>query len=561
MIGYAFEFRENEGMFCEEEQLCDFNIEVTGKETIKTLSTGLEENRYLIKVTYTDGRAAVSKWLKDPRSIDYFRLFEVNDSLLSSKAKTLIANKLLDEITRLPQKITIIVSSGLNNIDGHFVYAMGGEILHPKETPAEMGNISLKAHQPKIPAQQLNAGQLLERAKKYILLLPGVTEILFFFSLFAVVKPFVEQLQIRCGFLLALIAPSGQFKTTLARLYCLWLMPEGSQEIPIYSGMRTQHILDFIDTMSGQNILVDDLRKGRDANERKRQETRLDMLSRHTDSNFGCANIILTGETMDDMGIFSCIDRILQLQMPIMDAGQIQKLQKDMAAIGKNLMPEIALAFAKKLMENYNGVLKDIRDFYDENILNGSQTGIYATRTYRHAMFIRLTEFLFRKYFHPMVQYNNANWLDAALDIQIKKQDEKLAEIRFSESSHNYIMDFYTIINSGKYVQACTSRNEYSCSDTAILMSNDKIYITSTVLKDCFYLYYGRYIPPKVIVGQFHSEGILEEEPNSKGFQKNMDGKKHYVINMKILIHYLVRQGHPVSDDMKKRYLPSGQPN
>ena len=307
--------------------------------------------------------------------------------------------------------------------------------------------------------------------------------------------------------------------------------------------------------------MVDDLRKGRDANERKRQETRLDMLSRHTDSNFGCANIILTGETMEDMGIFSCIDRILQLQMPIMDAGQIQKLQKDMAAIGKNLMPEIALAFAKKLMENYNGVLKDIRDFYDENILNGSQTGIYATRTYRHAMFIRLTEFLFRKYFHPMVQYNNANWLDAALDIQIKKQDEKLAEIRFSESSHNYIMDFYTIINSGKYVQACTSRNEYSCSDTAILMSNDKIYITSTVLKDCFYLYYGRYIPPKVIVGQFHSEGILEEEPNSKGFQKNMDGKKHYVINMKILIHYLVRQGHPVSDDMKKRYLPSGQPN
>lgn len=557
------EFRENEGTFYDGEFICDFNIEVVDKNTLKTSSTAQEEKRYQLKTTYTDGRNPVTKWITDPRNIDYFKLFEVNDSFLTSKSRTLLTNKLLAEITRLPQKMTIVVSSGFNNIDGHLIYVMGEKIFKPQASSQDMGHIQLETQQAMISTQQLYPPQLSEFAKKYIFLLPGVTEILFFFSLFAVVKPFIEQLQIHCGFLLALIAPSGQLKTTLSRLYCLWLTPEGRQEIPIYSSMRTQHILDSIDAMSGQNILVDDLRKGKDSNERKRQETRLDTISRHIDSNFGCANIILTGETMEDMGIFSCIDRILQLQMPIMDAGQIQKLQKDMATIGKNLMPGIALAFAKTLTENYNEVLKDIQNFYDENILKDSQAGIYATRTHRHAMFIRLTEFLFHKYFCTIPQYykSYAKELNAALNVQIKKQNEKLTEIRFSESKHDYIADFYTIINTKKYVKACTSRNDYSRSNTAFLISDDKIYITSSVLKNVFFTYYERYIPPKVVVEQFYSEGILEVEPNSKGFQKNMDGKKHYVINMKILIHYLVRHSYPVSDDMKKRYFLSEQPN
>ncbi len=555
-----YNFKENEGLYDREGYVCDFNVEVIDKKTRKTLKANQEENEYLLKVTYTDGRKSVSKWVKDPRNIDYFRLFEINDSFLSSKAKALLVNKLLIEVTQLQKKTAIVVSSGFNNIDGSLVYAMGAEIFKTQKDMEDMENLHLETQQEMLPIPQVGFKQLLEGARKYMLLLPGVTEPLFFFSLFAVVKPFIEQLQIHCGFLLALVAPSGQLKTTLARLYCLWLTPASSQEIPIYASMRVQHILNFMDTMSGQNILVDDLRKGKDANERKRQEAKLDSISRHIDSNFGCANVILTGETMEDMGIFSCIDRILQIQMPLMDAGQVQELQKKVTALGENLMPGIALEFAKVLAENYTDVLKIIQNFYDKNILRGNQAGAYATRTHRHAMFIRLTAFLFHKYLFTLEKYykNDSLVLDAALDMQMKKQDDKLMEIRFLESQHDYIADFYAMINTEKYVHICTNKNEYSRSSAACLMLFGKLYITSVVLKDAFFAYYGRFIPPKVIVEQFHAEGVLEEEPNSKGFQKNLDGRKHYVINLKILIHYLLRHGYQVSDEMKKRFYPSG---
>lgn len=101
------------------------------------------------------------------------------------------------------------------------------------------------------------------------------------------------------------------------------------------------------------------------------------------------------------------------------------------------------------------------------------------------------------------------------------------------------------------------SKNDYSPSNMDYLMLGNKLYITSAALKDAFFRYYKRFVPPKAIVGQFHAEGILEEEANSKGFQKNLDGRKHYVINCKILIHYLLRHGYTVSEDMKKRFLPS----
>ena len=106
------EFRENEGTFYDGEFICDFNIEVVDKNTLKTSSTAQEEKRYQLKTTYTDGRNPVTKWITDPRNIDYFKLFEVNDSFLTSKSRTLLTNKLLAEITRLPQKMTIVVSSG-----------------------------------------------------------------------------------------------------------------------------------------------------------------------------------------------------------------------------------------------------------------------------------------------------------------------------------------------------------------------------------------------------------------------------------------------------------------
>ena len=559
---FSYEFNKDEGLFCNDNFICDFNIEVTDKKTLKDLSTGQLANSYLVNVSYTDGRPPLSKWIDNPKKINYFELFEVNDSFLTAEAKTILVNKLLNEITHLPSKVITVVPSGLNIIREKPVYIIGTNIIWVKQTPEPMEHLQLQNVRP-LSSEPIYARTVLdEKAAKYLSLLPGITEPLFFYSLFAVVKPFVELLQIHCGFLLALIAPSGQLKTTLARFYCLWLKSPAEQEVPIHSGIRTQHILGLMDTLSGHNILIDDLRKSRDTNAQKRQESRLDIISRHVDSQFNCANVILTGETMDKMGIFSCIDRIFQIHMPVMDAKQVKELQNALTNLGTNVMPNIALEFARVLMHNYDSVLNDIKYFYDNNILRENEVNNYATRTYRHTLFIRLTEFLFTKYFCEHRKYKEfQNTLNHALDLQVKIQTDKLMELRFSESHRDYIWDFYNLLNVKKLLKIYTNKYEYSLSDNAVFMTGDRICITSFALKNAFFNYYEKYIPPNIIVEQFHKEGVLEEEARSKGYQKNINGQKSYVINMNILVLYLVRHNYSVSEEMKQRYLQENQVN
>ena len=569
MYQHSYDFDEQYGLTYNDEPICDFNAEVIDKMTLRTVPSEQNTNLYLIKITYTDGRPSVSKWVKDPRKINYFSDFEINDSFLSSKMRTILNNKLLAETSKLPPKLVTKIPVGLSIVDEHPVYAMGESIILAQQSPENTDHLQLMTPQPMLPTIQLDEPTLLTKIKQYIFLLPGITEPLFFFAMFAVVKPFVEQLQIHCGFLLALIAPSGQLKTTLARRYCLWLNDSDSQEIQIRSSRRTAHILDFLNTMPGQNVLIDDLRKSPDSNDRNRQSARLDDISRYINSNFGCANVILTGETMENMGIFSCIDRIFQLQMPLMDAGQIQELQKNLTALGENIMPGIALAFAESLMKNYNDVLKNIQDFCTANIFKTDQVGTYATRTNRHAMFILLTEFLFSKYFCNIEKFKNlesfSKALTSALNMQTENQLQQLEELRFKESHHDYIADLYTIIIEDSIkikdpIKICTNKHDYNNSSNAVFLSDGRICISSNVLKDSFFNYYKKHIAPIDIIKQLHNEGILEEEPGSKGYQKNIDGKKRYVINIKIWLYYLLQHNYPVSEEVLKKYLPEYQP-
>ncbi|MEY8421682.1 hypothetical protein AALB52_02885 [Lachnospiraceae bacterium 38-14] len=307
--------------------------------------------------------------------------------------------------------------------------------------------------------------------------------------------------------------------------------------------------------MSGLNILIDDLRKSNNTNDQKRQEAKLDAISRHIDFTYGCANVILTGETMENMGIFSCLDRIFPVYMPVMNARQVKELQENITALGDNLMPEIALQFVQSLMANYDEVLKDIQSFYDRNCHGISVTADYATRTNRHTMFIRLTAFLFGKYFYQgSSDYEKS--LEAALENQSIKQEKELMDKRFRETHHDYIADLYKIVNGGKHIKASSSKEDYISRNDTFWTCDGKLYITSSALTTAFLSFYGRFISKKEIVKQFHDNGILEEEPNAKGFQKNLGGRKSYVINMRLLVSYLVKNDYPVTDEMRRRYLP-----
>lgn len=551
-----FQFLEKDALYYKEEPIADFNLRVVDKKFFLGLSKARGQPSYLVEATYTDGRISNSEWVNDLKNLDLFELFEINDCFLSAENRKLLSFKLMHEASRISKKTIIDSHEGLQIICEVPVYVLGEHIFCCRKLPP-MHEITTHYAMQTVP--YTDRKEILKLCKAYISLLSGTSEILFYVALFAIVKPFLSQLKIFSGFLFSLVAPSGHLKTTLVRSYALWLDRNDLQEVSFCSLQRDQHILNALDCLPGQNFLIDDLHQMSDANEKRRQERRLDIVSRHVDATLDCANVILTGETMEKMGIFSCMDRIFQVRIPKMDAKQIEELKERISALAPGLMPSAALMFASSLMNNYDAILKDIQDFYHKNSINSAADG-YATRMHRHALFLRMTAYLFEKYvFWPENIFSkDRDRLDDVIQEQIRQQELDLQKIRSSEEPRDYIVDFYELIAANdKYikVQSTTNEYQYDNSGTSCLLYHGKLYITTNSLKNAFFRCYEKYVPIKGVIDELHKEGILEEEPASKGRQKNFLNQKHYVISMCFLISYLRKNGYSVSEEYYEKFV------
>lgn len=232
--------------------------------------------------------------------------------------------------------------------------------------------------------------------KKFLNLMLGVSEILFYDSLFGVMKPVVIQCGLKPEFILALVGPSGHLKTSMVRLYSLWLEEQDAQEISFRDYRKITTLLSMIDSISGQNFWVDDLHDAISGNVETEQSERLNEIVRHTGKSSKCANIIVTAETLKGKGIFSCMDRILQVKIPRMSSEQLKELKKQINELQAEDMVNLANVFLEELMKHYDEVRKEIIDFWNQD--SPDDNIFYDTRTYYHNKFIMLTEVVFCKY-------------------------------------------------------------------------------------------------------------------------------------------------------------------
>lgn len=547
------QYSEKEGLSYDGQLLTDFNISITKKKTLWDSSQNKRQKRYRIEVSYMDGRPNHSEWVDDPRNLDLFDLFGINEGTISNEIRKILMFKLMHEAEQISWESAADSHLGLQIINEHMLYVLGQHVLW------EDGNvdaITVLTHYKLATNNDIDRYELLKECCSYISLIPGITEILFYGSLFAIIKPFLAQLKIPCGCVMALVAPAGHLKTTLVRMYALWLDAPDQQEIGFYSHDRDKEILNMIERLQGQNFLLDDMHKIKDSNESRRQERRLDTVSRHVNMKMDCANVIMTGETMEEMGIFSCMDRIFQIRMPKMNAGQIEELKRKISLLQQGLMPDAAYRFAESLMGRYGAVLEDIRQFYSENLYDGEAGEGYATRIYRHGMFIRMTGYLFEKYLCDPELYclNMEKSLASAIKEQIRLQQEELQKIRAREESRDYVAEFYEILyDNGKYIQLCAQKEYVDCEKSCVLCK-DKIYITTAAIKTALFNRYQQYVAPKLITDALHEAGILEEEPSSNGRQKNFAGKKHYVLCRKIFANYMCRNGYELTKADREAY-------
>lgn len=539
-----YEFSAQEGLRCNGEYIADFQICVIDKQITVFKRENKRKVMYCLEVTREDG-STISKWTDDLKKIRYFEMFGVDDTFLTEQNKKLLLSKLLREASKLSPKLILSDESGLRNIEGKLVYKLKEDIIFE----AARKQIMIPVHNGSDEKEYKNLSDV---AVEYINLLPGVTEPIFFFSLFTIVKPFVERLNISCGFALALVGPPCQLKTSLARKYCLWVDWGSENEVLFTEKIYEREIIRKLDNLAGLCFLIDDLRRMTDSNENKNQMSRLDHIVRHVNAaHSDCANVVITGETLGDMGIFSCLDRIFQVKMQNLSVEEVESLKRKLSELPANLMRKIAVEFAKSLMRDVNKVNESIECFYQNNAFQPHATGEYATRTKRHAMFIRMAEHLFSQF---CMKLNMEEQLRSALEIQSKIYEVELVRKRVSEQPRDYVVDFYETFVNHKVLPLYTNRYDYyrTHEEYAYLIERRRLYINTMALERGLKVCCGRHIAAQAVVKMLSEEGILidpSETGNVRGKQVKLGEKGwHYAFDLEMLIERLVERGYAVPE-------------
>lgn len=530
-----FQFISGQGLFYGDDFcVAEFNPEVIKYCVRYDLDTGMIENTFWVAITMLDGTKKEAVEVKSLHKIPYFKIWNCPDCYLSGEKQKLLELKLQQEVSILKEEKNLLCGQGLYLYNEKPIYVFGDEVYKPENT--EIRVIIKKNF--KIGADEISCAEKpINHMRNYLEFIPEVTEILFYGSLLAVIKPILCQEGYIPDFIIALVGPSGHLKTTLVRKYALWIRDREKQEISFWSNKRINDIIDAIDELSGQNFLVDDLHEAKSSYSAMRQNDRLDTVVRHIGERKKCANIIVTGESMKKMGIFSCQDRMLQVRIPRMNSEQLKELKEKIDSLCPDFMSVLARKFLKKLLENYNTVKNDIKEFFEKEAGYDSDIN-FDTRTYRHGLYLRLTEVLFRKYcVGNLSEESRSKQLYEALEKNYKIQQKELDSLKQCELDRDYVIDVANMLGAeNKYLQSVSCRLEYVPNDENFLVDNGRIYITKIALCNGLIKYYGKVVSIKEVSNALHKVGILEEDSDAR--TKKLDGKRHYVISKRALELY-----------------------
>ena len=137
-----------------------------------------------------------------------------------------------------------------------------------------------------------------------------------------------------------------------------------------------------------------------------------------------------------------------------------------------------------------------IKDFFTEH--DFVEDVNYDTRTYRHGLFIKLTERLFRKYMcYGLEQKSGKEALENALKRNYDIQQKELMWERKKDSGNDCVADVDTMLNAkDKYLKAISSVIRYqNCNDNeSFYVGAGKVCITRSALQNGMMKFYRRAI-------------------------------------------------------------------
>ena len=514
--------------------ISEFNPEVTEIKCYRNMKTEEERKKYGVHVTDLDGNSLGVKYWDSFSSISYYRSYGVPDAFLTSRNRSLLEYKLQQETAKIEPEVISVCPLGLYQTNtGSLIFNLYGTIISNEEDATEQFESQCQYHLKNSMHNMSPESLWLEQGKEFINFFPGVTEILYYGALLGAVKPFLVLLQYPPDFMFSIVGKSGTLKSSMVRKYALWSDHPHEQEINFQSSMRMPEILSRIDSLEGMNFLMDDLHNVYGSQAKNQLRDRLDKLVRHICDYPKCANLFITGEGLKDMAIFSAYDRMLQITIPSVTNEQLSQLKEKMSYLPDSFMAQIVTKFVRKLVSAYDSVQTDIHSFFKQYKPFGFEDP--STRIARHIQILRLVEYLYRVYMcEGSSDFSCKCEFEKALKRNAILQQNALLHQRKSGEDIDYVKAVYECLSQDDmYVTIITNANTYFPAPDNCFLENDYIYITSAALISGLTDYLKVSVKLNEITRALKNAGILDTDSDT--LTKKKFGKRHYVINMRLL--------------------------
>ena len=498
------------------------------------MKTGETHEKFVVTVKDIHGNRKKDCLVNSLHNIPYFKFFGQPDSLLTPHAQSLLEYKLQLEATAAETEKVPFYPQGLYRTVDDIPTLVLGDYMMNNNTKKTHQISPLNCYYTKKEGNNLPPHPLWdETAKEFITFFPGVSEIVFFSSLLAIVKPFLAEINYFPDFATLIIGKSGSMKTSIVRTYALWLDRPELQEINFQSSNRMPEIISRIDSLTGMNFLMDDLHNVYGSQVRNQQRNRLDRLTRHICNHSQCANVFITGESMKEMSIFSAYDRMFQISIPRMQPEMLQELKEKIVSLPDSFMAHLAIKFASKLISDYDNLKNIIHKFSQNYVPFGYEDS--TVRIARHIQFLRLVEHLYRIY---MCDNNSRlsckDEFEDALNKNAAYQQKILIQQRDVEENIDYIKSVYECLTANDtYIHVISDVNYYQPSDNTCLLENGYIYITSAALINSLLKYLNKPVRLADVSKTLDNIGILDRDLDTR--TKKKKGCRHYAIHYGLL--------------------------
>lgn len=239
-----------DGLYCNGEIISCITPEVAKVEEYYAIDSRKIKRIYWIKIIYPNGDETEAVELSSLEKLSIFEHFRFPDVNISGKARKLIKEKLQLEASLMMVEKYFFCRQGLQIFNGKPIYVLGDKIVG-NELMEEKFKTDFPYKVPDIDA--IDIQNVVKQSDNPINFMPGVSVIIFYYSLQAIVKPILHEIGIESNYTLAVIGPSGHLKTSMVKKMALWLQAKEKQQVNFSSSTRTAKILANIDMFAGMN--------------------------------------------------------------------------------------------------------------------------------------------------------------------------------------------------------------------------------------------------------------------------------------------------------------------